>query len=329
MKKILSLIFRLSVSLLIIGYTLKLISDKYGGLGNGMDHFISVFSNASFVWIIPAFTLHFIGMGLMSLRWRTLLLAQGVNAGFGKLYSFNLMAAFFNNFLPSTIGGDLIKAVESKRIVGDHTRSVMVIVIERLTGLLALAVIALFAFVAKGTGSGGDESGSPEIFALLIAFGIVMIAVLSHPKISGKVIGILKKILPSKITGILERGANAISVYYNYPRHLFIAIFISILFQFNMVMYYYFISLGLGMNPGLIDFMTKAPMLIFLLMTVPSVNGIGVRTAVFGGLMRFPAATALAVEAVDIGMRMCLGLLGGIVFLVYRRSSGQDVTEKE
>ncbi len=329
MRKILSFIFRLSVSLLIIGYTLKLISEKYGGLGNGMNHFISVFSNASLLWIIPAFTLHFIGMGLMSLRWRTLLLAQGVNAGFGKLYSFNLMAAFFNNFLPSTIGGDLIKAVESKRIVGDHTRSVMVIVIERLTGLLALAVIALFAFVAKGAGSGSEESGNPEIFALLIALGIVTVAILSHPKVSGKVVRFLKKILPEKPAEIIERGAEAISVYYNYPRHLFLSIFISTLFQFNMVLYYYFISLGLGMNPGFIDFMTKAPMLIFLLMTVPAVNGIGVRTAVFGGLMKFPMATALAVEAVDIGMRMCLGLLGGIVFLVYRRTSGVAATEKK
>jgi len=73
------------------------------------------------------------------------------------------------------------------------------------------------------------------------------------------------------------------------------------------------------MSPGFIDFMSKAPMLIFLLMTIPSVNGIGVRTAVFKSLMKFPLPVALAVEVVDIGLRMVLGLIGGCFFLFHKR----------
>ncbi len=65
--------------------------------------------------------------------------------------------------------------------------------------------------------------------------------------------------------------------------------------------------------------MSKAPMLIFLLMTVPSINGIGVRTAVFRSLMKFPMPVSLAVEVIDIGMRLVLGLIGGGFFLFYKR----------
>lgn len=318
-RKWLMLFLRISISGLIIGYSLKFMSDKYGGLGKAFDNFIFVFSDTLFIWIVPAFLLHFAGMGLMSFRWKVLLSAQGVNAGYGQLYSINLMAAFFNNFLPSTIGGDMVKALESKRIVGDHTRSVMVIVIERLTGLFALAFIALTAFLIKGIRADSGGGASPVLFIFLIALMSLFIALFSHPKISGSIVRLFRRFLPERLSEILEKSISALTVYYKFPRHLISAIIISIAFQFNMVVYYYFISRSLGMSPGFIDFMSKAPMLIFLLMTVPSVNGIGVRTAVFRGLMKFPVAIALAVEVVDIGMRMVLGLIGGIFFLFNKR----------
>ncbi len=326
-KKWLMLFLRIAISGLIIGYTIKLMSDKYGGLGEALYHFMAVFGGVLFIWIFPAFFLHFIGMGLMSIRWKVLLSAQGVNAGYGKLYSINLMAAFFNNFLPSTIGGDMVKALESKRIVGDHTRSIMVIIIERLTGLFALAFIALTAFLIKGIKADSGEGTNPIIFAVLIVLVIFLIVLFSHPKISGYIVRAFRRFLPEKIAEMLGKSISALTVYYEYPRHLFTAVLISIVFQFNMVVYYYFISRSLGMSPGFIDFMSKAPMLIFLLMTIPSVNGIGVRTAVFRGLMKFPVPVALAVEVVDIGMRMVLGLIGGIFFLFHKR--GERETEQE
>ncbi|MEN8223083.1 MAG: lysylphosphatidylglycerol synthase transmembrane domain-containing protein [Acidobacteriota bacterium] len=326
-KKWLMFFLRISVSVLIIGYSIKLMVDKYGGLGQAFDHFAAVFADVLFVWIFPAFLLHFVGMGLMSLRWKVLLSAQDVNAGYGQLYSINLMAAFFNNFLPSTIGGDMVKALESKRIVGDHTRSVMVIVIERLTGLFALAFIALTAFLIKGVQSGGEKSSNPVLFAAIITLVILILIILSHPGVSIRIIHIFSKFLPGKLFSILERGVSAMTVYYKFPRQLMTAVLISILFQFNMVVYYYLISRALGMNPGFIDFMSKAPMLIFLLMTVPSVNGIGVRTAVFRSLMKFPMPVSLAVEVVDIGMRLVLGLVGGGFFLFHKRGIRGRVKE--
>ncbi|MEN8223412.1 MAG: lysylphosphatidylglycerol synthase transmembrane domain-containing protein [Acidobacteriota bacterium] len=325
-KKLIWFFIRFFISSAIIGYTLNILSDKYGGLGNGLSHFAGAFTNASLNWLIPAFLLHFIGMALMSFRWKILLKGQGVDAGYGSLYSFNMMAAFFNNFLPSTIGGDVVKAVESKKFTGDHTTSFMVIFVERLTGLISLALIALTAFVIRfAGGSGGNEEGNPLFFIIAIILGITMVIIISYPTVSGKVLKIFSKILPKKLNDISEKGFAALSAYFKYPLLLLSSLGISLVFQFNMVLYYYFISRSLGQSPDFIDFMSKAPMLIFLLMTVPSVNGIGVRTAVFGGLMKFPAASALACEVIDIGMRMLLGLFGGVFFLFHKRTgSGKD-----
>jgi hypothetical protein len=93
-----------------------------------------------------------------------------------------------------------------------------------------------------------------------------------------------------------------------------------------MVLYYYLIARSLGQDPDIIDFMIKVPIMIVLLMTVPAINGLGIRTASFKGLMKFPPEFALLGELIDLGMRVGYGLLGGLVFLIYRRP---DSTKKD
>ena len=63
--------------------------------------------------------------------------------------------------------------------------------------------------------------------------------------------------------------------------------------------------------------------MIVLLMTIPAINGLGIRTASFKGLMKFPPAFAISGELIDLGMRIGYGLLGGLIFLFYRRTDSK------
>lgn len=324
------MIFRFLFSGIIISYFLYVLSSRYGGLGKGISGFLDVFSDTSLSWIIPAFSLHFIGMALMSLRWKVLLKAQVKQVSYGDLYSFNMMAAFFNNFLPSTIGGDIVKGLESKKFTGNKTTSLTVIFVERMTGMAALVLISLTALIMQNfhiESEGGRAN--PVIFIVSVILGIIIIGIISVPVVNNLILKILKSVLPQKLFEIISKSFLAMRVYYKYPGALIRSLGISLLFQFNMVIYYFFISKSIGQNPEFIDFMVKAPILIFLLMTLPSVNGIGVRTAVFRGLMKFTTPAALAVEAIDLGLRMLLGLFGGAVYLFYKREKNfQERIEK-
>lgn len=319
-RKHISIIFRFIFSGAIIIYFLFVLSSKYGGLGKGLSSFLSVFSKVSLVWIIPAFSLHFVGIALMSLRWRILLKAQVGDVRYCDLYSFNLMAAFFNNFLPSTIGGDIVKGLESKKFTGDKTTSLTVIFVERVTGMVALVVISLTALLIYSVKVDIHSGGSnPLIYVGIVMTVISGIVLISIPSVNERFLKVIRPVLPKRVFEIISKAFFAIKVYYRYPAALFKALAVSLMFQLNMVFYYFFISASIGQNPDIIDFMIKAPILIFLLMTLPSVNGIGVRTAVFGNLMKFSTPAALAVEALDIALRMILGVFGGIVYLFYKR----------
>lgn len=319
-KKYLLLLVRLAISFGLIGYFLYTLAQKQGGLGEALGQFAAAFSGASPAWLIPACLLHIVGFSQISLRWQILLKAQGVNTGFFQLLSYYFMAAFFNTFLPSTIGGDTVRALESKRLTGSTTTSVMVVIIERLTGLLALVLISLTALFIKMFQSSEQLTGV-WIFLTAVVVGFFILVFLVHPKVAPAILGFLKKILPAKIHAWFEKAYAAVAVYYKRPAALLGAIGVSLTFQLNMVLYYFLLAKALHRSPDPLDFMIKVPVMIFLLMTVPAINGLGVRTASFKGLMKFPAAYALALEFIDLGFRIGYGLLGGLFFLFHRRKS--------
>src|SRR6478672_4104379 len=102
----------------------------------------SVARQASIAWLVFALLLY-LGMLLASaLRWGVLLRAQHVQLPFSFLTQSFLVATFFNNFLPSNIGGDVIRITDTAKIVGSRTLATTVVLIDRGLGLLGLALMA-------------------------------------------------------------------------------------------------------------------------------------------------------------------------------------------
>ncbi|MCP4213589.1 MAG: flippase-like domain-containing protein [bacterium] len=328
-KKNLLLFLRLLVSAGLIAYFVYVLSRQFGGLDIALKNFSEVFSGASLYWLLPAGAMHIVGFSLTSLRWKVLLQGQDVHSSFGRLFTYYFMASFFNLTLPSTIGGDAVRAMESRKLTGSASTSVMVVVIERLTGLAALVFIAATGLVISfSRNTEGNTQKWLILFLVLSLMGLVIF--LARPKIAHKLLNVTAGFLPARVQGFLVQAYTAVETYYKRPASLLTAQLISIVFQVNMLLYYYFIARALQQHPDPVDFMIKIPIVIFLLMTVPAINGIGVRTASFKTLMKFPAAYALAVETLDLMFRIGYGLLGGLVFLLHRRTgaAGDNTASK-
>jgi uncharacterized protein (TIRG00374 family) len=310
----------LLISLLLLGYFFWILVDKQGSAGAALSQLAAAFSQAFLTWLIPACLLHLVGYSLISFRWQVLLQAQNVHAPFGQLFLYYFMVTFFNTFLPSTIGGDVVRVLESRKLTGDTTTAAMVVIIERFSGMVALIIIVIVGLGIKML----TESGTVYLVWLFLGlvltlFGLLVVG--AHPRVARGLLRFLSRFLPRKVLRILERAYGAVEIYYNSPGSFWKALLISVLFQLNMVTYYYFIARALNQQPDPVEFLVKIPIMIFLLMTVPAINGLGVRTAGFKELMKFPEAYALAGEMIDLGLRIVYGLLGGAVFLFYRRPS--------
>src|SRR5260221_2493855 len=71
-------------------------------------------------------------------RWGVVMRWRGIHLSPGYLLFSYFIGMFFNNFLPSGMGGDAVRAYETARHTGRGAESVTAIIIERGSGVLAV-----------------------------------------------------------------------------------------------------------------------------------------------------------------------------------------------
>ena len=86
--------------------------------------------------LLVAFSLHAIGIIVSAIRWKILLKAQGVHSKIGFLIQSYMVATFFNHFMPSTVGGDSVRAYDSWKLGENKAKALAVVMVDRFIGLL-------------------------------------------------------------------------------------------------------------------------------------------------------------------------------------------------
>ena len=133
-----------------------------------LDDVWAAFASANKGFILGAFFLYFIGLCITAFRWKLLLAVQGVTANYPTLVKSMVVAVFFNHFLPSTIGGDAMRAYDTWKMGGGKTQSVSIIFIDRLLGIFTLFMFALLALLLTSV----DVSFIPN-FKLWVSLAVI------------------------------------------------------------------------------------------------------------------------------------------------------------
>ncbi|NNE44176.1 MAG: flippase-like domain-containing protein, partial [Gemmatimonadetes bacterium] len=111
-------------------------------------------SSAKLEWLLAAFLVNSLGNLFGAFRWHLLLRSQKRIVGVFYLFGSYLVGLFFNNFLPSTIGGDVIRAMSAKKKGGGTmTEGLTVVLVERMIGLFATLTLGGLAAL---TGRAGE-----------------------------------------------------------------------------------------------------------------------------------------------------------------------------
>src|SRR5258708_5147212 len=96
---------------------------------------------ASLGWIVVAITVTFLQIFVGVLRWREISAECGAPLGLGQAMRFNLIGTFFNQTLPSSIGGDAVRLWLVARGGAGWRAATYSIFVDRAIGLIALAII--------------------------------------------------------------------------------------------------------------------------------------------------------------------------------------------
>jgi uncharacterized protein (TIRG00374 family) len=265
---------------------------------------------------------------LATWRWRLLLHAQGFPASLGALSASYLVATFFNNFLPSNIGGDVIRVRDSSRYTGSTTTSLAVVAIDRILGFGALYALAVGAFIAGGPAV-RHLAGARSVLLGLGLFFSALAYVFFRP-------GTARWLMT--VTGLTSWGwaqerfehvQGAVQVYREEMGTIWAAFFASLGLQSLAVLYYYEVARALRIDLPLGACFLMVP-LCTLVQAVPvSFNGWGIRESIFivyFGQIGLPRASALAFSLVGAGLVVLLSLSGAVVWTSRGRTAEPPAT---
>jgi len=267
--------------------------------------------------LLVAAVLLYTGMILLSMwRWRVLISAQGYPAPIRHLSASYLVATFFNNFLPSNIGGDLIRVKDSSKLTGSKTASLVIIAVDRILGFGALYALAALAYLVGGPAV-RHLAGARVV---LLGLG-VLFAVLSYVYFRpGTARALMARTGLNSLPWARDRFEvmqGAVHVYRQDLRSVLGAFGASLALQTLFIYYYYTIAQALRIPLSLPACFLMVP-LCTLVQTVPiSFNGWGIRESVF--ILYFhqvglPRDSALAFSLVGAGLMVLLSLSGAVAW---------------
>jgi glycosyltransferase 2 family protein len=267
-------------------------------------------------------------LGLSTWRWRLLLAVQGFPASLRALSASYLIATFFNNFLPSNIGGDVVRVRDSSKLTGSTTTSLAVVAIDRILGLGALYALALFAF-ALGGAQVRLLAGARVV---LIGLGLVFLGlgvVFLRPGIARRLMALSGLASRAWAQAQFETVQASVNAYRDQIGAVLLALAASLALQTIVVLYYWSVAHALRIPLPLGACFLMVP-LCTLVQTVPvSFNGWGVRESVFivyFGQIGLSRDSALAFSLVGAGLIVLLSLSGAVVWTSRRTSAeGQGV----
>ncbi len=145
LKKKLFLSVRLAVSFGLIGYILYRIAAEHE-----LGELLAYWTGMNYWWVIGSFLITFGLLGVGAARWGMLLAARGVKLSWLSLFLYYLVGMFFNNFLPSTVGGDVVKAYYLSRATNKTALAFISVLLDRLMGIGGLCVVAISSCILGG-----------------------------------------------------------------------------------------------------------------------------------------------------------------------------------
>jgi hypothetical protein len=245
-----------------------------------------------------------------------LLRAQGYDAPLRRLSASYLVATFFNNFLPSNIGGDVIRVRDSSAVTGSTTTSLAIVAIDRILGLGALYLLAVGAWLA-GSSELRHLAGATPVLAVMGVLFLALAYVFFRPGVARRLMAASRLIHLRWAREKFEVVQEAVHVYRREVRAVWGAFAASVALQALVVLFYYDVAQSLRIGLPLTAAFLIVP-LCSLVQTVPiSFNGWGIRESIFilyFGQLGLTRESALALSLAGAGLIALLSLPGAIVW---------------
>lgn len=281
---------------------------------------------ADWFWFLPGLACVGAVIALQTRRWTWLLRAVDIRLPWLRCLRLNLIGMFFNLFLLGATGGDVVRIYYAMREArGDKAGAFLSIALERVIGLLALALVSGVVVALQWP----ELMRSPVAKASVLTIGLILGASVAVV-IAGAIVAALRleHRLPERLPlrrAIIDLAA-ATHRYAKAPGTLAAAFLISIPSHLLLFASFYFAARALTNSLTLANIFSVMPIVNVITSLPISLGGVGAREQLFqsllGSLHGTPAAQAVLIGLCGYLLMVAWSLIGGLVYLFYRPSDG-------
>lgn len=309
-----------AIKLLQILITLLLLAFVFYQVGlfseSGRSKFMSVLVNVSLPFLLLSIAVGVLINASSALKWYMLTRSQNLKASYPRIFAYYLVGQFYNLFLPTSVGGDVVRAYELGKFSGRQADSLASVFVERYTGVLTLLLISGLAILSQVSLISVDFV---RLSLVVFALGLGFIAwMLFDQRLYRYVRGVFVKRLTftNKLFNKVDKLLLAIDSYKQNPSAIVWAFVNSIVFYLIAVLNVLVTAWVFQSDVSLWPILIATP-IIMLIMNVPlSIGNIGLMefayTSVFQ-LMGFDPALGLSVALLMRLKSLLDGAMGGLL----------------
>lgn len=276
-------------------------------------------SDAWLVLLAAIFVL--LALVVSTIKWERL-----VRFACGRLDFFTLLRAYWigsfaSNYLPSNVGGDVVRVMLLRPAAATAPLAGSVLV-ERLTGVAALAFIAGLCLLLRPAEPWNLNLALWALVATIVAGLALALAAGGHMLRGGAVLVARLPGLAQRLFAKLTRIGEAVGAYRSAPGELAVAGLWSAVFYGLLVLFQFTLLRAVGSSITLADAALVAPLVPLVSLLPVTANGLGLTEGafvLFYTQMGVPAEQAFAAALLRRLLTVAVSVPGGLMWLAADR----------
>jgi len=304
------ILFKLTLTVLLIIFLLKRIK---------MNEVLGIIKQVKLGYLFLSAALYLFFMTVAAYRWHCLMGIQKIKLGFGKTFRLTFIGYFFNNFLPTTVGGDVIKGYLVAQETKKTAESYVSVLMDRVIGLVGLVIVAVVVILFIPH-MDINQTVIYLIWGAFFTFAILIFLSSAGSKFLGKRLTFLSRIVNKlKIENKVKKVYDIFHAHKEYKGVLVKTVFLSLVIQITFVFVNVLVVKGLPLTQKIpIGYFFVYTPTIALISSLPvTMNGIGLRENLyvefFSRVLGKEVAGSLSILLLIF--LWAAGLLGGIFYL--------------
>jgi uncharacterized protein (TIRG00374 family) len=276
------------------------------------------------LWIIGVvLVMRFGGFAISSFKWQQLLEVHGLRYGFDRLMRWYFIATFFNQFLPTSIGGDGYRVYKTFDNPRGAARAVSAVFVERLTGFAALVMLGYVGAILTYRRTADPLAGAVALIVSVgLAVGIVGAWVIHRFSLLQKIAA--SRFWPKPLRSLPELAGD----YRSHPGRTMLVGSISFVFHINKLCVVWLLLYSLGATVNALELAVVVVTVEVIALLPVTLGGLGLMEGSFIYAMSHYGVgneTALAAALLMRVLLVPFSLLGAFFYFVGDRA-GEPVS---